>query len=137
MLYSAGLILPQSDVYKFYIGEVNKAVKQEKYEIVTYKFLHDRVQQAAYSLIPEYQKKVTHLKIGQLLLQNTSSEALETSIFEIVSQLNQGIDIINQQSEKYELAQFNLIAGRKAKASTAYKAAVKYLTLGIELLLEN
>ncbi|BAY09520.1 ATP-binding sensor histidine kinase [Calothrix sp. NIES-2098] len=131
------LILPQSNVYKFYVGEVNQVVSQESSEIVAYKFLHDRVQQAAYSLIPESHKKSTHLKIGQLLLQNTSNEALEASIFEIVSQLNQGIDIVTQQSEKYDLARLNLIAGRKAKASTAYKAAVKYLTSGIELLLEN
>jgi len=132
-----GLILPRNDIYKFYIGEVNQAVSHENSEIVAYKFLHDRVQQAAYSLIPEDQKKSTHLRIGQLLLQNTSSEVLEGCIFEIVGQLNQGIDIITQQSEKYNLAQLNLLAGRKAKASTAYKAAVKYLTSGIELLPEN
>ncbi|BAZ47480.1 serine/threonine protein kinase with two-component sensor domain [Nostoc sp. NIES-4103] len=132
-----GLILPQSNIYKFYIGEVNQAVHQKSHEIVAYKFLHDRVQQAAYSLIPDFQKKFTHLKIGKLLLQNTSSEALEVSIFEIVSQLNQGIDIINQQSEKYDLARLNLIAGRKAKASTAYKAAAKYLRKGIKLLVKD
>ncbi|HIK07074.1 MAG TPA: AAA family ATPase [Trichormus sp. M33_DOE_039] len=132
-----GLILPQSDIYKFYVGEVNQAVSQESSEIVAYKFLHDRVQQAAYSLIPESQKKFTHLTIGRLLLQNTSSEGSEVSIFEIVSQLNQGIDLITQQSEKYDVAQLNLIAGRKAKAATAYTAAAKYLTAGIELLLEN
>jgi PAS domain S-box-containing protein len=132
-----GLILPQSDVYKFYVGEENKAVCQENSEIVAYKFLHDRVQQAAYSLIPDDQKQTTHLKIGKLLLKNTSSVAIESNIFEIVSQLNQGIDIITQKSEKYNLAQLNLIAGKKAKASTAYKAAVKYLALGRELLQEN
>ncbi len=132
-----GLILPQSNVYKFYVGDINQAVSQESSEIVAYKFLHDRVQQAAYCLIPESQKKFTHLKIGQLLLQNTSSEKLEVNLFEIVSQLNQGIDIITQQSEKYQLSQLNLMAGKKAKASTAYKAAVKYFALGIESLPEN
>ncbi|MDZ8183914.1 MAG: AAA family ATPase [Nostoc sp. ChiSLP02] len=132
-----GLILPQSDVYKFYIGEVNHAVRQESSEIVAYKFLHDRVQQAAYALIPESDKQLTHLKTGKLILKNTLSEALETSIFDIVSQLNQGIDIITEQSEKRELAQLNLIAGKKAKASTAYKAAVKYFTVGMKLLLDN
>jgi PAS domain S-box-containing protein len=132
-----GLILPQSDVYKFYICEEKQAVCQENSEIVAYKFLHDRVQQAAYSLIPDEQKPTTHLRVGQLLLKNTSSAAIEANIFEIVSQLNQGIDIITQQSEKFNLAQLNLIAGRKAKASTAYRAAVKYLASGRELLPEN
>nr|WP_083893657.1 AAA family ATPase [Kamptonema formosum] len=132
-----GLILPQSEVYKFYVGEVNQAVSQERSQVVGYKFLHDRVQQAAYSLIPESHKKAVHLQIGQLLLRNTSPEVLEVKIFDIVNQLNQGIGIITQQSAKDEIAQINLMAGRKAKAATAYKAAVKYLTSGLELLLEN
>ncbi|MCF4968314.1 hypothetical protein CV014_14880 [Nostoc sp. CMAA1605] len=132
-----GLILPRNDIYKFYVGDVNQLVTHETSEIVTYKFLHDRVQQAAYALIPESQKQLTHLKIGQLLLENTSPEALEASIFEIVGQLNQGIKIINRQAEKYKLAQLNLIAGRKAKAATAYTSAVKYLSYGVELLAAN
>ncbi|MEH1932686.1 MAG: AAA family ATPase [Nostoc sp.] len=145
-----GLIIPTNEVYKFYQEEsewatprfANKILNSEfqqhnSSESCSYKFLHDRVQQAAYSLIPESQRKATHLKIGQLLLNNTSSEALEARIFDIVNQLNEGIDIITQQSQKYELAKLNLIAGKKAKTSTAYKAAVKYFTLGRELLIEE
>ncbi|AFY36420.1 AAA family ATPase [Calothrix sp. PCC 7507] len=133
-----GLVIPQSEVYKFYqtteLGTSN--VKPNNHNCA-YKFLHDRVQQAAYSLIPQNQKQATHLKIGQLLLHNTSSAAIEANIFEIVNQLNEGIGLIIQQSEKPEIAQLNLIAGRKAKAATAYKAAVKYFALGIDLLPEN
>ncbi|ODG99290.1 histidine kinase [Nostoc sp. KVJ20] len=131
-----GLIIPTNEVYKFY-QENSELIQPNSPESCSYKFLHDRVQQAAYSLIPESQRKATHLKIGQLLLNNTSPSALEGSIFDIVNQLNEGIDIINEQSQKYELAQLNLIAGKKAKASTAYRAAVKYFTLGRELLIEE
>ncbi|WP_410477609.1 trifunctional serine/threonine-protein kinase/ATP-binding protein/sensor histidine kinase [Nostoc sphaeroides] len=137
-----GLIIPTNEVYKFYQEESEFKIAHSEFkqhnspESCSYKFLHDRVQQAAYSLIPESQKKATHLKIGQLLLKNTSPEVIESSIFEIVNQLNEGIDIINEQSQKYNLAQLNLIAGKKAKASTAYKAAVKYFTLGRQLLTE-
>ncbi|MEG4054906.1 MULTISPECIES: AAA family ATPase [unclassified Microcoleus] len=104
---------------------------------VSYKFLHDRVQQAAYSLIPSEQQKATHLKIGQLLLQNTNQNDLEENVFDIVNQLNVGVEFITEKKEKYQLAQLNLIAGRKAKAATAYEAAVTLLKVGLELLAEN
>ncbi|MFM7408548.1 MAG: ATP-binding protein [Cuspidothrix sp.] len=75
-----------------------------------------------------------HLKIGQVLFKNSNSLQLEENIFEIVNQLNMGIEIINDQREKYELAKLNLMAGCKAKSSTAYEAAARYLNVGLELL---
>ncbi|MEO6861605.1 MAG: AAA family ATPase [Microcoleus sp.] len=102
-----------------------------------YKFLHDRVQQAAYSLIPNDQKQAIHLKIGQLLLQSSSEVEIEEKLFDIVGHLNQGIELINQLSEREALAQLNLEAGRKAINSTAYAAARVYLQTGIELLTAN
>ncbi|MEW5857699.1 MAG: AAA family ATPase [Cyanobacteriota bacterium] len=129
-----GLILPLSDTYKFFQGqEITDAINTDNLS-VSYKFLHDRVQQAAYSLISDADKQSTHLKIGHLFLDNTISVGREEKIFDIVNQLNFGIELITQQSKKNELAQLNLIAGRKAKAATAYAAAVKYLTVGMELL---
>jgi predicted ATPase len=104
---------------------------------IAYKFLHDRVQQAAYSLIPESQKQQTHLKIGELLLQHTPADEIEENIFEIVNQLNVGADFITEQAEKDRLARLNLIAGRKAKAASAYETAVTQLRVGLELLAEN
>jgi len=132
-----GLILPQSEIYKFYIGEEHHPVTQENFEIVTYRFLHDRVQQAAYSLIPADEKQPVHLKIGHLLLSNTPESNREERIFEIVSQLNVAVDSIAQFAERQELAQFNLMASRKAKAATAYTAACKYAQIGIGLLAQN
>ncbi|HSF74870.1 MAG TPA: AAA family ATPase [Microcoleus sp.] len=141
-LYSAlqaGLILPLSDAYRIPLvfdraESINLNLDTSR---ISYKFLHDRVQQAAYSLIPEDQKQSTHLKIGQLLLQNTPPDKLEENIFDIVNQLNVGIDTISQQSEKTQLAQLNLTAGRKAKAAAAYEAAVRYLRVAMELLPAN
>jgi len=104
---------------------------------VSYKFLHDRVQQAAYSLIPSEQQKITHLKIGQLLLHNTDRDTLEENVFDIVNQLNIGVEFITEQEEKYKLAQLNLMAARKAKAASAYEAAVMQLRVGLKLLPEN
>ncbi|MEG4468689.1 AAA family ATPase [Microcoleus sp. AT9_B5] len=132
-----GLILPIGDIYKFYLGAETQAVPSDKSQNVTYKFLHDRVQQAAYSLIPNDQKQATHYQIGQLLQQQISAQAREERIFEIVNQLNHGTAFITSQTEREELAQLNLIAGRKAKTSTAYQAASEYVKVGLSLLAEN
>ncbi|WP_375501875.1 AAA family ATPase [uncultured Nostoc sp.] len=128
-----GLILPQSQVYKFYLSH-EQEVNTNNIKNVAYRFLHDRVQQAAYCLIPEDQKQATHLAIGKLLHANTPTTQLDTYIFEIVNHLNIGIDLITQPDTKLELAQLNLLAGRKAKATIAYNVAVKYCTQGIDLL---
>jgi predicted ATPase/signal transduction histidine kinase len=132
------LILPQSEVYKFFQddgdGKESTQLAISNYPLANYKFLHDRVQQAAYSLILEAQKKTTHLKIGQLLLKNTSREKLERNIFDIVNQLNVGIETLTEPSEKTELARLNLMAGRKAKAAAAYEPTFKYSLFGLGLL---
>ncbi|MEH2206093.1 MAG: ATP-binding sensor histidine kinase [Nostoc sp.] len=129
-----GLILPQTEVYKFYIGQETQTIAEQNSQLVTYKFSHDRVQQAAYSLIPDDEKQITHFRLGQLLLNSISLNEQQEKIFQIVSQLNMGLGLLTQQTERNQLAELNLVAGRKAKASTAYTAAVQYLTLGIELL---
>ncbi|MBV6625609.1 MAG: AAA family ATPase [Rivularia sp. (in: Bacteria)] len=132
-----GLILPQSEVYKFYIGEQQQVNQKQISEVVNYKFLHDRVQQAAYSLIPDDKKQATHLKIGQLLLEQTSKKERDEKLFDIVNHLNVGKSLITQPSKRSELAQLNLEVGRKAKSATAYSAAIAYFNIGIELLEEN
>ncbi|BAY65468.1 serine/threonine protein kinase with two-component sensor domain [Calothrix brevissima NIES-22] len=129
-----GLILPINDVYKFYVGQETPSYTLENQETVTYKFLHDRVQQAAYSLIADEQKQSTHLQIGQLLLQNSHYSDREERLFDIVNHLNFGIALITTLQEREHLAELNLAAGRKAKVATAYNAAINYLGTGIELL---
>ena len=129
-----GLILPQSETYKFYVGQKTEHDIEQNSQVVNYKFLHDRVQQAADSLIPGDQKQATHLQIGQLLFQDASSTTLEERLFDIVNHLNVGKSLIAQPSERTELAQLNLAAGRKAKLATAYSAAIAYFTTGMELL---
>jgi len=125
----SGLILPLGDDYKFL--KTNRDANDLK---ITYKFAHDRIQQAAYSLIPPDDKQAVHWKVGQLLLQNTPQQILQQKIFDIVNQLNFGIEAIDVQLERDKLAQLNLIAGKKAKASAAWKPAWNYLRLGINCL---
>jgi histidine kinase len=99
-----------------------------------YCFTHDRIQQAAYSLIPDAEKKREHVKIGYSLLQNLIKAGPNTYIFEIVNQLNAGIELLATQEEKDQVAALNLAAGLKAKSSAAYKTSFEYLQTGIWLL---
>ncbi|QIR36494.1 AAA family ATPase [Tolypothrix sp. PCC 7910] len=129
-----GLILPTSQIYKFFQAEITEPTVGEESINLTYRFLHDRVQQAAYKLIAEDDKQATHLAIGELLLSNILETQLEANIFEIVNHFNISIELITQPDKKLELAKLNLIAGCKAKTAIAYDAAVKYFTQGIDLL---
>jgi predicted ATPase/signal transduction histidine kinase len=127
-----GLILPQSEVYKFYLGTVQTT--DTTHESLIYRFLHDRIQQAAYSLIPESHKKATHLKIGQLLLAKTPQSIQKDHIFDIVNQLNMGVEIMTDAEQLNHLVSLNLLAGKKAKAATAYADAARYLNISWALL---
>ncbi|MGP1386279.1 MAG: trifunctional serine/threonine-protein kinase/ATP-binding protein/sensor histidine kinase [Thainema sp.] len=128
-----GLILPNSQVYRFFQGE-NQSGLEEKRGNPTYRFLHDRIQQAAYSLIADDQRQATHLKMGQLLLHNASAHEQDERLFEIVNHLNVGCYLIVRSQDRQELAHLNLRAGRKAKAATAYRSTIGYFTTGISLL---
>jgi PAS domain S-box-containing protein len=115
------------------------AVRQELVERLdgSYKFVHDRVQEAAYSLTPETLRAEVHLRIGRLLAAQTPSAELAGAIFEIVNQMNRGAALITSRDERERLAELNLIAGKRAKASTAYASALTYLDLGATLLAED
>ncbi len=100
----------------------------------SFKFLHDRVQQAVYALIEEQEKKKVHLKIGRLLFENAEGEVREERLFDILNHLNPARDLVTQQTDRNALAELNLNAGRKAKVSAAYEMAFEYLKIGIGLL---
>jgi PAS domain S-box-containing protein len=103
----------------------------------SYRFLHDRVQEAAYSLIPKESRAETHLRIGRLLVEEIPSHEREERIFEIVNQFNRATHLITSPEECEWAAQLNLIAGRRAKISTAYASALSYLATGRALLTEE
>ena len=153
----AGLLLPTSEIYKFYQADDGKVKTQNspqggipkghipkghtaaaklKTQTCSYRFLHDRVQQAAYSLIPDAAKQVTHLQIGRLLQQATPVSG-EENIFAIVNHLNQGASLMVDEQEQQELVQLNLAAGQRARSATAYGAALDYFKLGMALLKDN
>src|SRR4029077_3802968 len=99
-----------------------------------YRFLHDRVQEAAYSLIPEARRAEVHLRIGRLLAARVPAERIEETIFEVVNQLNRGVALIMSREEREQLAELNLIAGEGGEAATAYVSALNYLAAGAAVL---
>ena len=126
-----GLILPLSDTYKLIdlgIQGLTEAI------VIEYKFAHDRIQQAAYSLIPEMEKQIVHWQVGQLMLKDTPPEMQGRKIFEIINQLNSGRQLAEQQAKRDELLSLNMLAGKKAKASAAYQTGLNYLQVGLSLL---
>ncbi|MGL5836152.1 MAG: AAA family ATPase [Waterburya sp.] len=130
---ATGLVIPLSEL-------------DEQLLIQDYKFGHDRIQQAVYTLIgrtarptskklgTESQKLLTHLKIGYLLWKNTPRAELPEKVFKIVDHFNIGQQLMKKRSHRRQLARLNLLAGQKAKAANAYEAALKYFKIGQKLL---
>jgi len=115
------------------------AVRQELAERLAgaYRFVHDRVQEAAYSLIPPERRSEVHLQVGRLLAARTPPEEQGEAIFDVVNHLNRGAALIASQDEREQLAELNLIAGQRAKASAAYVSALTYFAAGAALLPED
>ncbi|MBD1874750.1 EAL domain-containing protein [Nodosilinea sp. FACHB-131] len=135
-----GLVLPQSELYTLFLepeGSLEPALLPLDRSNLNYRFLHDRIQQAAYSLIPADQRSQTHLTIGRLLWHKSSLAQRDEQLFTIVNHLNEGQSLLTAAAEREQLAQLNLQAGRRAKTATAYSAALDYLRQGIALLPAN
>jgi PAS domain S-box-containing protein len=103
----------------------------------TFRFLHDRVQEAAYSLIEENERSATHLRIARMLLVHASDAQREDAVFEIAGQFNRALHLLKKRAEREQVAALNLTAARRAKASTAYVSAIAYLGAGRSLLTED
>jgi len=103
----------------------------------TYKFLHDRIHQAAYSLFPEEARAAVHLHIGRRLLASMKPDELSEQLFEVANQLNRGGRLIVDSEERARVAAINLQTGRKAKLSAAYASALKYYAAGLALMDER
>ncbi len=127
-----GLVLPVDKSYGF---APDLAAGLDPAHIV-FRFLHDRVQQAAYAQIPEDARRSVHLGVGRLLLAQGVAEGSE-ALFEVVNHLNYGAELIAEAPERVRLAELNLAAGLKAKASGAYPSARVYFVAGTALLSEE
>ncbi|MBI5552032.1 MAG: AAA family ATPase [Desulfobacterales bacterium] len=103
----------------------------------SFEFLHDRVHQAVYDLLPIQSRKPLHLKIGQLLLHRMDAKGIYENIFHMVNHLSQGVDLVSDKVEKKKFAGLFLMAGKRAKEGAAYMVATNYFNSGIALLSES
>lgn len=101
------------------------------------RFRHDRIHQAAYSLISDGLKQAIHVKIGWLMLEHTRDEDMENRLFDITGQLNKGLGLILDKAERLRVARLNIRAGKKAKKATAYTAAVAHFSAAAGLMGET
>ncbi|WP_437489910.1 AAA family ATPase [Sorangium sp. So ce1014] len=132
-----GLIHPTDSEYRFVHGPARSDAADDEPSTrfnVSYRFLHDRVQQAAYSLLDDERRKAAHLRIGRLLLARAGSSPRDDALFAVANQVNLAADLISEPGERVELARLNLAAGRRAKAANAHQAAADYLAAGTSLL---
>jgi diguanylate cyclase (GGDEF)-like protein len=120
------------------LEDLNSAIQEDMISLHgnLYKFLHDRIQEAAYSLIPPEEREAMHYRIGNNVLKKTDPQHLQEKIFYIVDQLNRGVRLVSGPDEEIRLAKLNLQAAQKSKKSTAYASASSYLKIAMGLLPE-
>jgi PAS domain S-box-containing protein len=99
-----------------------------------YAFLHDRVQEAAYSLIPQPKRAGAHLRIGRIMSSSLPPDQIADRAFDVVNQLNRGATLVEAAEERERIAELNLLAGGRAKTSTAFAAALTYFAAGSAML---
>ncbi len=141
----AGLILAQEDIYPLlrayaHADQSGLSGRQNPQNFQTgifCEFLHDRVRQSAYGLVPIPMRRSLHFKIGKLMLNSCDAQALDANIFSIVNHLNYGLDFFFESDELRRLAELNLTAGKRAKNAAAYSLALSYINTGIALLNAN
>jgi diguanylate cyclase (GGDEF)-like protein len=124
------LVVPLNEDYKF-AGNADKLVDAR------FRFLHDKVQQAAYSLTPEHERMALQLKTGRLLLAHVAEADLDARLFGILEQFNQAIALVDSPQERAQLAALNLRAGIKAKAASAFAMSAHLLQHAKTLLPEE
>ncbi|WP_257455285.1 trifunctional serine/threonine-protein kinase/ATP-binding protein/sensor histidine kinase [Archangium lipolyticum] len=102
-----------------------------------YRFLHDRIQQAASAFIPDEERKAVHLRIGRLMLESLSPEEVQQKLFDVVSQFNAGAVLLAAPEERMRVARLNEQAGSRAKASSAFRSAATYFSTAFQMLPGN
>jgi predicted ATPase/signal transduction histidine kinase/ActR/RegA family two-component response regulator len=126
-----GLILALGDVWR---QEVPDQLEGDGTLPVEFVFSHDRIQQIAYEMIPSEDRPALHLRMGRVLRDRGFLSKTGEMFFRVVDHLNAASHLLESEQEKYDLAELNLMAGKRAKSSTSYEAAQRYLNSGIAML---
>lgn len=128
------LIIPVEGSDRLLEAIANETVPPQLLGKIIYRFAHDKIQEAAYQLIPKNKQQHLHLQIGRLLLKKNILHESDERLFEILNHFNCSLVLISEQEEKMQIAKYNLWAGNKAKLSSAYQTAKGYFQAGKVLL---
>lgn len=134
-----GFILPFADNQNFLWveGKDTETDAELAHTSYSFRFLHDKVQQAAYQLMSAVERKNTHYQIGLMLLKKFQGDLLEEHIFEVMSQLNHASDLIKEVKERKDYARRNLLAAEKAMRTVAYSTALEFVKVGLTFMPED
>ncbi|HIE95423.1 MAG TPA: hypothetical protein EYQ63_00065, partial [Fuerstia sp.] len=125
----AGLVQPSSPkARRVRIGD------HDDPEAFVFSFLHDRVQEGAYALIPLNARPATHLQIARLLMQSAQCDESDGRLFDVAGHLNLGADLIHDPAERSRAARHNELAAGKAFWSTAYQSASEFYKFALRFL---
>ncbi|WP_299177342.1 AAA family ATPase [uncultured Neptuniibacter sp.] len=116
------------------IGASQQYSPETHSEKILFRFVHDRVQQAAYSLIEQKDLESLHHQIGMVLKESLPVTELGRKLFDVTNHLNQSLSLVQTDQEKIELAELNLKTGIRARESAAFESAFDYFHQGLTLL---
>jgi predicted ATPase/serine phosphatase RsbU (regulator of sigma subunit)/tRNA A-37 threonylcarbamoyl transferase component Bud32 len=134
-----GLLIPLGNSCKYIqsAGETERDLEgaiEEQHADLKYKFAHDRVQQSAYSLIPESERSRIHYRIGESLRGRLTRDDGQDLLFAATGHLNLGSRHIREDAARQDLIRLNLRAGNLAMASAAFQPALSFFAAGCELV---
>ncbi len=136
-LLRENLLVPLTDSYRAARASSDAdgdGEPDDEAQAVLYRFMHDRVKQAAYALLDDPGRRANHLAIGRMLKKDVTPNTPRERFFDLVTHLDHARDLIEAPAERQELAALNLVAGRRAKLTAAFEQALGYLEAGLALL---
>ncbi|WP_448207128.1 trifunctional serine/threonine-protein kinase/ATP-binding protein/sensor histidine kinase [Azospirillum sp. sgz302134] len=133
------LVVPVGDAYRYAANAAGDVTADQAAVLLAsrYRFLHDRVQQAAYALIPDEARAATHLSIGRLLLARGDGGDHGERLFDVLGHVNHGVSLVVDGEERRRIAALNLTAAKQANASAAFEPAAVYAEAGLAFMSEE
>jgi PAS domain S-box-containing protein len=98
------------------------------------KFLHERIRQSAYCLVPVEARAALHLRLARALRASSAPDDGDTRVFDTASQYSRAAVLLDDAPERLLAAELNLAAGRRARAKAAHAVAAALFAAGESLL---
>jgi len=100
-----------------------------------FKFVHDRIREAALSRIAPAERAELHRHAASILLENTPADALPTAAFQLADHLIGAAERLDESGRRRAL-EILLLAGTQSLAQGASDSATHYLDMGRSLVVD-